>query len=83
MASTHTNGAAVRPAHAVHTGAGAATTSAAPLAGSPAATSNNLTGAKRSALAAKTAQDMGLKPVAHMLTGFGGWKSAGKVIETD
>lgn len=31
-------------------------------------------GGWRSALAAKTAQDMGLKPVAHMEGGFGAWK---------
>ncbi len=31
-------------------------------------------GGMRSALAAKTAQDMGLKPVAHMIGGFGAWK---------
>lgn len=37
-------------------------------------------GAMRSALAAKVAQDMGLKPVAHMLGGFGEWKSAGHPI---
>jgi rhodanese-related sulfurtransferase len=34
-------------------------------------------GGWRSALAAKTAQDMGLKPVAHIEGGFGGWKRAG------
>jgi rhodanese-related sulfurtransferase len=34
-------------------------------------------GGLRSALAAKTAQDMGLKPVAHILGGFRGWKEAG------
>jgi rhodanese-related sulfurtransferase len=39
-------------------------------------------GAMRSALAAKTAQDMGLKPVAHMLGGFGGWKKAGHPVVT-
>jgi rhodanese-related sulfurtransferase len=33
-------------------------------------------GGLRSALAAKTAQDMGLKPVAHVLGGFKGWKEA-------
>jgi rhodanese-related sulfurtransferase len=33
-------------------------------------------GGWRSALAAKTAQDMGLKPVAHIHGGFGAWKSA-------
>jgi rhodanese-related sulfurtransferase len=39
-------------------------------------------GGMRSALAAKTAQDMGLKPVAHMLGGFGAWKQAGGSVET-
>jgi rhodanese-related sulfurtransferase len=34
-------------------------------------------GGLRSALAAKTAQDMGLKPVAHILGGFKAWKDAG------
>jgi rhodanese-related sulfurtransferase len=34
-------------------------------------------GGWRSALAAKTAQDMGLKPVAHMRGGFGEWKKQG------
>jgi len=34
-------------------------------------------GGLRSALAAKTAQDMGLKPVAHIKGGFGAWKKAG------
>jgi rhodanese-related sulfurtransferase len=38
-------------------------------------------GALRSALAAKTAQDMGLKPVAHMEGGFGAWKKAGGPVE--
>jgi rhodanese-related sulfurtransferase len=38
-------------------------------------------GGMRSALAAKTAQDMGLKPVAHILGGFGGWKAAGGKVE--
>lgn len=33
-------------------------------------------GAQRSALAAKAIQDMGLKPVAHLEGGFGGWKEA-------
>jgi rhodanese-related sulfurtransferase len=32
-------------------------------------------GGWRSALAAKTAQEMGLKPVAHMDGGFGAWKA--------
>jgi rhodanese-related sulfurtransferase len=34
-------------------------------------------GGWRSALAAKTAQEMGLKPVAHIRGGFGAWKKAG------
>ncbi|NMD08171.1 MAG: rhodanese-like domain-containing protein [Phyllobacteriaceae bacterium] len=38
-------------------------------------------GGWRSALAAKTAQDMGLKPVAHMKGGFGAWKKAGAPVE--
>ena len=38
-------------------------------------------GGLRSALAAKTAQDMGLKPVAHILGGFRGWKEAGGPAE--
>jgi rhodanese-related sulfurtransferase len=38
-------------------------------------------GGLRSALAAKTAQDMGLKPVAHVLGGFKGWKEAGGPVE--
>ena len=38
-------------------------------------------GALRSALAAKTAQDMGLKPVAHIEGGFGAWKKAGGPVE--
>jgi rhodanese-related sulfurtransferase len=38
-------------------------------------------GGWRSALAAKTAQDMGLKPVAHMRGGFGAWKKAGAQVE--
>ena len=38
-------------------------------------------GALRSALAAKTAQDMGLKPVAHIQGGFGAWKKAGGPVE--
>ena len=40
-------------------------------------------GAMRSALAAKVAQDMGLKPVGHMLGGFGAWKKAGAAVEFD
>lgn len=38
-------------------------------------------GGMRSALATKTAQDMGLKPVAHIIGGFGAWKAAGGSIE--
>ncbi len=38
-------------------------------------------GGWRSALAAKTAQDMGLKPVAHMRGGFGAWKKAELPVE--
>src|SRR5664280_2227336 len=38
-------------------------------------------GGMRSALAAKTAQDMGLKPVAHMGGGFGAWRDAGGPVE--
>jgi rhodanese-related sulfurtransferase len=38
-------------------------------------------GGLRSALAAKTAQDMGLKPVAHILGGFNAWKAAGGPVE--
>lgn len=38
-------------------------------------------GGWRSALAAKTAQDMGLKPVAHILGGYKGWKDAGGPVE--
>jgi rhodanese-related sulfurtransferase len=34
-------------------------------------------GGWRSALAARTAQEMGLKPVAHIEGGFGAWKKAG------
>ena len=37
-------------------------------------------GGFRSALAAKAAQDMGLKPVAHLLGGFGAWREAGAPI---
>ena len=37
-------------------------------------------GGLRSALAAKTAQDMGLRPVAHMIGGFGAWKKSGAEI---
>ena len=35
----------------------------------------------RSALATKVAQDMGLKPVAHVVGGFGAWKKAGGPVE--
>jgi rhodanese-related sulfurtransferase len=35
----------------------------------------------RSALAAATAQDMGLKPVAHIEGGFGAWVKAGGPVE--
>ncbi len=38
-------------------------------------------GGLRSALAAKVAQDMGLKPVAHVVGGFGAWKKAGGPVE--
>jgi rhodanese-related sulfurtransferase len=38
-------------------------------------------GGMRSALAAKTAQDMGLKPVAHMAGGFAAWRDAGGAVE--
>lgn len=38
-------------------------------------------GGLRSALATKTAKDMGLKPVAHIEGGFAAWKKAGGVIE--
>jgi rhodanese-related sulfurtransferase len=38
-------------------------------------------GGWRSALAAKTAHDMGLKPVAHMRGGFGEWKKQGGIVE--
>ena len=38
-------------------------------------------GGQRSALAAQTAQDMGLKPVAHIREGFRGWKEAGGPVE--
>jgi rhodanese-related sulfurtransferase len=36
----------------------------------------------RSALATKTAQDMGLAPVAHLKGGFQAWKAAGGEVET-
>ena len=38
-------------------------------------------GGLRSALAAQTAQHMGLKPVAHVHGGFGAWKKAGGPVE--
>jgi rhodanese-related sulfurtransferase len=38
-------------------------------------------GGWRSALAAQTAQRMGLKPVAHMKGGFGEWKKDGGPVE--
>ena len=38
-------------------------------------------GGWRSALAAKAAQDMGLKPVAHMGGGFAAWRDAGGPVE--
>lgn len=38
-------------------------------------------GGWRSALAAKAAQDMGLKPVAHVAGGFTAWKAAGKPVD--
>ena len=40
-------------------------------------------GGLRSALAAETAQRMGLKPVAHITEGFRGWKQAGGPVEQD
>jgi rhodanese-related sulfurtransferase len=39
-------------------------------------------GGWRSALAAKTAQDMGLTPVKHIEGGFAEWKKAGLPVET-
>jgi rhodanese-related sulfurtransferase len=39
-------------------------------------------GGMRSVLATKTAQDMGLKPVAHIIGGFKAWKEAGGAVET-
>lgn len=39
-------------------------------------------GGMRSALATKTAKDMGLEPVAHIIGGFAAWKEAGGPIET-
>ena len=38
-------------------------------------------GGLRSALSTKTVQDMGLKPVAHIVGGFGAWKAAGGAVE--
>src|SRR5512136_2109721 len=38
-------------------------------------------GGWRSALAAKTAQEMGLEPVAHLKGGFSAWKKAGAPTE--
>jgi rhodanese-related sulfurtransferase len=38
-------------------------------------------GGWRSALAAQTAQRMGLKPVAHLSGGFGAWKTEGGPVE--
>src|SRR3569832_551259 len=38
-------------------------------------------GGMRSALAAKTAQDMGLKPVAHIAGGYAAWRDAGGPTE--
>ena len=40
-------------------------------------------GGQRSALAAQTAQRMGLKPVAHIREGFGGWKKAGGPVDVE
>lgn len=37
-------------------------------------------GGLRSALAAQTAQDMGLAPVAHIEGGFGAWKTSGAPV---
>lgn len=38
-------------------------------------------GGMRSALAAQTAQRMGLRPVAHIRGGFGAWRKAGGLVE--
>lgn len=38
-------------------------------------------GGLRSALAAQTAQRMGLRPVAHIKGGFGAWKKAGGLVD--
>jgi rhodanese-related sulfurtransferase len=40
-------------------------------------------GGLRSALAAKVAQDMGLRPVAHVAGGFAAWREAGGPVETE
>ena len=40
-------------------------------------------GGARSALTTKMAQDMGLKPVAHIGGGFGAWREVGGPIERD
>ncbi|MGH6883692.1 rhodanese-like domain-containing protein [Hypericibacter sp.] len=40
-------------------------------------------GGWRSALAAKTAQDMGLEQVAHIDGGFGAWRKAGGPVEME
>ena len=39
-------------------------------------------GGWRSALAARSAAEMGLEPVAHIAEGFGAWKEAGHVVES-
>jgi rhodanese-related sulfurtransferase len=39
-------------------------------------------GGMRSVLAAKVAQDMGLKPVAHIIGGFKAWRDSGGAIDT-
>ncbi|MFM2421822.1 MAG: hypothetical protein RL291_352 [Pseudomonadota bacterium] len=39
-------------------------------------------GGLRSVLATKVAQDMGLKPVAHIIGGFAAWRDAGGTTET-
>lgn len=40
-------------------------------------------GGMRSVLATKAVQDMGLKPVAHIIGGFKAWKEAGGPIDRD
>ena len=40
-------------------------------------------GGWRSALAARTAKEMGLAPVAHVEGGFSAWKAAGGPVETE